>query len=396
MPSNSSRRLDEAMAAEMEDLSLSTISSIGEVLHLLADMLQAVNPNDHTGVKDEVIVDLVDRCRANQKKLMQMLATTRDEKLLAEGLELNDSLQSVLAKHDAIASGAIFPNSVSAIDERSSETRDPALKIAEDGPNDTAAAAADAKPPRPIVDEEEEDEDDDFAQLARRHSKMQPQMKKDGSCSDSAFSGSAAMNSALVPCDPPAPIKTTREGEDTIQELLGGLTLATTVSFLPPHTPTQDHTNQTPLPFSPPPITTTNQHGHHQTSFNNYVAPWARVSPPPSEPDPPPQVQSHHFNNLHHYPPPPWAATPGYSITNPSNPSPHVTANGGSNPSITGTGARASAGPGVSSSIPTAANAHKTFVPSYRLFEDLNVFGNEDRKLKTTSNASGSMSGKQT
>jgi len=30
----------------------------------------------YKAVKDEVIVDLVDRCRTNQKKLMQMLTTT--------------------------------------------------------------------------------------------------------------------------------------------------------------------------------------------------------------------------------------------------------------------------------------------------------------------------------
>ncbi|KAK3038952.1 hypothetical protein RJ639_027437 [Escallonia herrerae] len=76
MPSNSSTRLDEAMASEIETLSSTRISSMQNVLDLLSDMLQAVNPSDSNAVKDEIIVDLIHRCRANQKKLMQMLSTT--------------------------------------------------------------------------------------------------------------------------------------------------------------------------------------------------------------------------------------------------------------------------------------------------------------------------------
>ncbi|WOL07327.1 target of Myb protein 1-like [Canna indica] len=57
-------------------------------------------------VKDEVIIDLVNQCRSNQNKLMQSINSIRDEELLGRGLELNDNLQSLLAKHDAIASGS--------------------------------------------------------------------------------------------------------------------------------------------------------------------------------------------------------------------------------------------------------------------------------------------------
>ncbi|KAF2306510.1 hypothetical protein GH714_018878 [Hevea brasiliensis] len=121
MPSNSSRRLDETMATEFEGLSLSGLDSMRNVMELLSDMLQAVNPHDREALKDEIIVDLVNQCRSNQKKLMQMLTTTGDEELLGQGLELNDSLQTLLAKHDAIASGSPMPTQVNNLGPKSSE-----------------------------------------------------------------------------------------------------------------------------------------------------------------------------------------------------------------------------------------------------------------------------------
>nr|GMC79154.1 TOM1-like protein 6 [Ipomoea batatas] len=124
MPSNSSTRHAGNMVGEMEKLSLSAISSMGGIVDLLAEMLQAVNPGDRSAVKDEVIVDLVERCRANQKKLIDMLTATRDNGLLEQGLYLNDILQSVLAKHDAIASGTALPNPVEDIKHPTTESRE--------------------------------------------------------------------------------------------------------------------------------------------------------------------------------------------------------------------------------------------------------------------------------
>ncbi|KAL0347539.1 UNVERIFIED_CONTAM: TOM1-like protein 6 [Sesamum calycinum] len=153
MPSSSSTRLDEAMAAE-EKINLSSINSMRDVLDLLNDMLKAVDPNERTAVKDEVIIDLVEQCRANQRKLMQLweqlawsILFVRDEEILCQGLELNDNLQSVLAKHDAIAlvpTAAILPAQRGEIDE-------------------------------------EDEEEDDFAQLARRHSKTRSDVSDNSS-----------------------------------------------------------------------------------------------------------------------------------------------------------------------------------------------------------------------
>ncbi|KVH94922.1 ENTH/VHS-like protein [Cynara cardunculus var. scolymus] len=83
------------------------LRSMRNVSDLLSDMLQAVDPKDRAAVKDEVIVDLTDQCRSNQKKLGQMLASTTNEELLRQSLQFNDTLQCLLEKHDAIASGSM-------------------------------------------------------------------------------------------------------------------------------------------------------------------------------------------------------------------------------------------------------------------------------------------------
>ncbi|GMH04362.1 hypothetical protein Nepgr_006201 [Nepenthes gracilis] len=101
MPFNALRRLDEAMTFEVERLHISRIESLQSVMNLLADMLQAIAPTNRMAVEEQVLVDLVDLCRVNQTKLLQLRTTTTDDGLVALGFELNDALQRGLAKHDA-------------------------------------------------------------------------------------------------------------------------------------------------------------------------------------------------------------------------------------------------------------------------------------------------------
>ena len=79
----------------------------------------------------------------------------RDEELLKQGLEINDGLQSVLAKHDAIASGSPLPVETPSREELRTEDQNlqpstPAI------PHDNKVQV-------------EEDEEDEFAQIARRY-----------------------------------------------------------------------------------------------------------------------------------------------------------------------------------------------------------------------------------
>ncbi|GMH26129.1 hypothetical protein Nepgr_027972 [Nepenthes gracilis] len=93
MPINALRRLHEATASEVESLSISRIESRRYVMHFLADRLLAIAPRN--------LVDLIDPCRFNQPKLLQLLTTTMKDGLPASGCELNDAVQREFAKPEA-------------------------------------------------------------------------------------------------------------------------------------------------------------------------------------------------------------------------------------------------------------------------------------------------------
>ncbi|KAI9116109.1 hypothetical protein K1719_013039 [Acacia pycnantha] len=314
MPSNSSKRLDETMATEIETLSLSSLDSMRHVMELLSDMLLAVNPNDRAAVKDEVIIDLVDRCRTNQKKLMQMLTTTGDEELLGRGLELNDSIQSLLAKHDAIASGSPLPSHHASSSAQSSEACSSSFNPTEEKssiPEDSdRTLQANSSIPVPSVAKgqiDEEEEEDEFAQLARRHSKAKSVPSKDatnGSSEGSATmetNGPASDPTASVPInalaivDQPAPISSTKEKD--IIDLLS-ITLSTSPpppssSQIPPPLSASSQQTDTSVPSSTQGYPYAPQYPGN-VPLSSYVVPWAQ---PESKSESQPLPQQHIYGS---------------------------------------------------------------------------------------------------
>lgn len=82
----------------------------------------------------------------------------RDEELLGQALDLNDKLQILFAKHDAIASGSLPAEETDVLSKLpTGATQTPSATVA---PSNVSTNVFD--------DEEEEDEDDEFSQLARR------------------------------------------------------------------------------------------------------------------------------------------------------------------------------------------------------------------------------------
>lgn len=410
MPSDSSMRLDQAMSSENATLSLADLDRIRSAMELLNDMLKAVNPHDPEVVKDEVIKDLVNQCRSNQKKIIQLIDSTGDEELLGQGLALNDDLQSLLSKHDAIASGSPLP------EEASESVPLPSFPV----------------PPAPIAansfeDDEEDDDDDEFAQLARRNLKIKPTSTETSTAvkhsSNEVSSSMGGHPLALALPDPPPPIKTTTKDRNIIDLL----SIALSSNSSPIHTPIAPSTPRTTFQqnVSTDPLTRT-VHGSPQSPnqpypvnqgympYNSYIVPWAETQlsslSQPRHSSPPPQPRSHfrpeqqshsHLQSRYplqsesqeqpqytNYPPPPWEDGPS------TNPNPFAQStytmqyssfgmNAANPPAAPAGEARANANSGLAGS----GVSHKPFVPSYRLFEDLVDASSSHGVLKASSSS---------
>ncbi|CAO1944591.1 unnamed protein product, partial [Urochloa humidicola] len=259
-------------------------------------------------------------------KSTKAFAICRFNRLLKQGLEINDRLQSVLSKYDVVVAGA--PLAVEA----------PVRETIEAPPE--APAVKPSAPPENngIADEEEEDE---FAQLAQRKNKSVVS-------SDDALSSTGDL--ALVPIDPvgsespssvasnalvlldPAPSSST-ESKDLDMINLLSLTLCSptpeTSSDSPTHSqngpqePTVTHNQNGP---QQPTLTNGQQYPgvpqypsnyqHHPTNQgyapqnSSYVAPWAQTGAYP--PQPPAYASGYGYSA------PPWAApTPPAVDSNP-------------------------------------------------------------------------------
>lgn len=82
----------------------SIIQKATNALEVLREVLDAMDPHHPEGATDEFTLDLVEQCSFQKQRVMHLVMTSRDEVVVSQAIELNDQLQRVLTKHDALLS----------------------------------------------------------------------------------------------------------------------------------------------------------------------------------------------------------------------------------------------------------------------------------------------------
>ncbi|XP_030550254.2 TOM1-like protein 5 isoform X1 [Rhodamnia argentea] len=85
----------------------SIIQKARNALEVLKEVMTTVDgqQTQHSlGAKDEFTLDLVEQCSFQKQRVMHLVLTSRDDNVVSQAIELNEQLQKVLERHDALLS----------------------------------------------------------------------------------------------------------------------------------------------------------------------------------------------------------------------------------------------------------------------------------------------------
>nr|GMC60963.1 TOM1-like protein 2 isoform X1 [Ipomoea batatas] len=99
----------------------SILQKASAALEVLREVIDAVDIQHPEGARDEFTLDLVEQCSFQKQRVMHLAMTSRDDGVVSKAIELNEQLDRVLSRHDALVAGSPMSISIPAGHEQSEE-----------------------------------------------------------------------------------------------------------------------------------------------------------------------------------------------------------------------------------------------------------------------------------
>ncbi|XP_027333417.1 TOM1-like protein 5 isoform X2 [Abrus precatorius] len=118
----------EAVAPQAEPQTVpesSIIQKASNALEVLKEVLDAVDAQNPQGARDEFTLDLVEQCSFQKQRVVHLVMTSRDERIVSRAIELNEQLQKVLARHDDLLAGRATTAAIRFDHEEAEEEEEP-------------------------------------------------------------------------------------------------------------------------------------------------------------------------------------------------------------------------------------------------------------------------------